>query len=86
MAIQQKQVDYAKESDDVMVLLIGLVKGIKAKKSAADLASSELAALMDAISGADQIPAEEKASPVVELQTVGYRFGELVAAIVEPSA
>ncbi len=81
MAVQKKEVEYSKEIDDVLVLVVELVKDIKAKKGAAELAAENLANLMNAVGGADQIPAEAKASLAVALQTAGYRSGELVAAL-----
>ncbi len=82
MAVQKKEVEYSKEIDDVLVLVVELVKDIKAKKGAAELASENLVHLMDAVAGADQIPAEAKASLPVALQTAGYRSGELAAALI----
>lgn len=82
MAIETKQVEVAKEMDDVMVLVCTLVRDIKAKKSPAELASGNLKNLMDAISGLDQI-AEEATHKKVALQTIGYRVGDLADALIE---
>ncbi len=83
MPIQKKEVEYAKEIDDVLALVVELVKDIKAKKSAGELAAENLENLIQAVAGAEQIPAEAKASLSVTLQTAGSRVGELVAALVE---
>ncbi|TXG77621.1 hypothetical protein E6Q11_02510 [Candidatus Dojkabacteria bacterium] len=77
MGIEKKEVEYAKELDDVLVLMIELAKDIKAGKDVALIASENLPGLMAAFSGADQIAAELKANPAVVSQTVGMRMGEL---------
>lgn len=82
MGIQQKQIDYAKEVDDVLVLVVELVKDIKAKKDMAALAAENLPNLMNAIGGLDQVGDEFKNKQVV-LSTVGYRVGELSGALID---
>lgn len=82
MAIEQKSVAYAKEIGDVMVLAVGLVAGIKAGKQIQQLAAEELPALMTAISGVDQAPAEVKADLKAALSTVGFHTGELAAILI----
>lgn len=81
MAIQKKEIEYAKELDDVMVLVVELVKDIKAKKDVAALAAENLPNLMNAIGGLDQIGDEFKNKPVL-LSTIGYRTGELGGALI----
>jgi hypothetical protein len=76
----KKEVSYSKEVDDVLVLVIELVKDIKAKKGAAEIATENLANLMAALSGIDSA-SEELKDKVVALQTIGYRTGELSAAL-----
>lgn len=82
MGKEKKEIEFNKETDDVMVLVIELVKDIKAKKPLAQLGAENLANLMTAIQGVDQIPAEAK-DKLVEMQTVGYRMGELISAITD---
>lgn len=81
MALEKREIEIAKETDDVMVLLIGIVKAAKAKKGVSEIAASELQDFLAAVSGADQIPSEAK-SPDAISRTVGMRLGELVAALV----
>lgn len=81
MAIQKKEVEYAKEIGDVMVLIVELVKDVKAKKAMSELMSENLPHLINAIGGVDQVPAEIAEHKVVALQTVGLHIGELAAAI-----
>ena len=81
MGIQTKQVEYAKEIDDVLVLVVELVKDIKAKKDMSALAAENLPNLMNAIGGLDQVGDEFKNKQVV-LSTVGYRVGELGGALI----
>lgn len=83
MAKEKKEIEFNKETDDVMVLVIGLVKDIKAKKPMGEIAASNLSNLIQAINSADQIAAESK-DHLVEFQTVGYRLGELIEAIIAP--
>lgn len=78
--IQQKQVEFAKELDDAMILAITLLSDIRAGKSAAEITGDALPKLMEAIAGIDQVPAE-MASRKVALQTIGYRAGELADAL-----
>lgn len=56
MAIEKKEVEYAKEIDDVMVLVYEVVKVIKEKGNYAELVDE----LVAAVSGADQIKDELK--------------------------
>lgn len=79
--IQQKQVDYSKELDDVMVLVVGLVADIKGGKSLAEISADALPNLMNAVAGANSVPEELAASRKVALQTIGYRSGELADAL-----
>jgi hypothetical protein len=80
--IQKKEIEFAKELDDVLVLVIELIKDIKAKKSAAQIGTENIPLLMTAIGNIDQLPEEAKNKPVV-LSTIGYRAGELAASFVE---
>lgn len=80
MSTAKKEIDFSKETDDVLVLLVGLVKDIKEKKGVSELVSNNLPKLMSAIGDADQIPEEQKDRKVL-LQTIGYRTGELADAL-----
>jgi hypothetical protein len=84
MAIETKQIEYAKETGDVMVAVIELVKDIKAGKSLAELGAENLTNLIAAVSGADQIPAEATHRAAI-LQTIGLHTGQLADALL-PSA
>ena len=81
MAIETKQVEYAKEADEVLALVVALVKDIKAGKEVADIASGRLPDLMVAISGFDAIGDEVAANRKVLLSTLGSRMGELTDAL-----
>lgn len=81
MAIEKKEIEIAKETDDCMVLLIGIVKSIKAGKSAGEIAAQELPAFMEALNGANQIGEEAKSKDAMA-RTVGMRAGELAAAFI----
>lgn len=82
MSIQKKEVEYAKEVDDVMVLVLELLKDIKEKKPVATLALENLQNLMNAMNGLDQVDEEVKANKAVVLATVGGRMGEIAGVFV----
>jgi hypothetical protein len=79
--IETKQVQIAKEVDEVFVFLIELDRDLKAKKSITDIAAENLPALMQAMSGLDQIDDEVSKDKFVVGQTAGYRLGELTAVL-----
>ena len=78
--IAKREVEYAKELDDVAALLVHVVKEAKAGKPAAEIASGSVAKLIDALAGVDQLPEEFKHRGIV-FSTLGYRIGELSDAI-----
>lgn len=78
MPILKREVDYAKEIDDVPVLLIGIVKDVKAGKPAAEVLLNAIPKLSDALSALDQADDEFKLNRKAALQTVLFRAGELV--------
>lgn len=80
--IETKSLPIAKETDDAMLLLVALVKDIKAKKSATEIGVDCLPKLMEAVSGIDQVDDEAKENKEVVLATVGYRTGELAGALI----
>lgn len=81
MSLQSRQVDYSKELDDVALLLVTVVRDIRAGKSAAELAADAFPKLIEALNGVDAVPGELKENLEVSLQTMGYRLGELVGAV-----
>lgn len=80
MGIETRQLQVAKEIDDVMLLFPEIIRQIRAGKSLMDLASSEFSNLVTAVQGIDQVPEELKADRKVALQTIGYRTGEIADA------
>lgn len=85
MAKEKKEIEYSKETDDVLVAIVELVKDVRAKKPISQLAGENLQNLINAVGGADQIPDEEKDRKVF-LQTIGYRTGELADALLGGSS
>lgn len=81
MAKENRTVEVMKEVDDVMLLIVNVVKAAKAKKSIAEIAASELQDLVNAMAGIDQIPVEFQ-DKEASLRTVGMRVGELSAALI----
>lgn len=81
--IETKQVQYAKELDDALALVVTVVQQLRAGKSAADIISQDIPLLVNAISGLDQVDAELQANFEVAVATIGGRFGELVAAFLK---
>lgn len=78
MAIQKREVEFAKEADDVILLVIELVKNRKEQAPITDL----LDELMSAIGGIGDVTAEASEHRKVLLQTIGYRAGELADAFI----
>ena len=73
MAIEKKEIEFAKELDDVMVLFVELVKGIKNKGDYTAL----LDELIGAINGADDIDDEVKANLKASINTVTLRANDI---------
>lgn len=78
MPILKKEVEYAKEIDDVGALLVGIVKDAKSGKSPAEIASGAVAKLVDALAGIDQMDDEMKGNRKAALQTLALRMSEMV--------
>ncbi len=85
MAIVKKEIDYAKELGDCMVLVVELVKDIKAKKSLSEIAGENLANLIAAIDGIDGASAEMKDHKEAAIATLGFHVGELAGALMAPA-
>jgi len=83
MAIEKKQIEFAKELDDALLLLIQVVKDAKSGKSPAEIASGSLPAFLAAVQGIDQVDDEMTANPAAFFSTIGYRGGELAAAFLK---
>lgn len=64
--IEKKEIEYAKEIDDVMVLLIKIIEVIKEKGDYATI----LTELIAAVSGIDNVSEEFKANKIVAINTV----------------
>lgn len=80
MGLAVKQIEIAKEMDDALALLEGVIKDAKAGKPVAEIATGNLQAFVEAIAGVDQIPAEASESRRAFLQTLGYRIGSIADA------
>ena len=74
MGIEKREVSYAKEMDDVLVLVIQLLNTIKNKGDYTAL----IGALVTAVDGVTNIPEEFKDMDAF-LSTVGYRMGQIPA-------
>lgn len=81
MAIIQVQKDVAKEVDEVLALMVGLVKDVKAKKPLAEIAAGQLVPLMSALEGIDKLDDEIKENRAAVMATVGAKMGDLLDAI-----
>lgn len=80
MAIEKREVEICKEADDLLALVIKLVKDLKAKKAIALIAAEDLPLAVTAMSGLEQIGEEAKNEEAL-FRTVGARVGELVQAL-----
>ena len=75
------KVDVPKEFSDCLVLIVELVKDIKAKNDIAAVVSENLPLLIAAIDGAQKIPEELKGEGVYK--AAGLFAGEIVEALVK---
>lgn len=82
MGVVKVEVEIAKEIDDVMGLVVELIKDIKAKKGVAELAAENLQGLMNAIAGIDQVQGEIAANKKAAIQGISLRVGDLVSALI----
>lgn len=82
--ILERSEKYAKEIDDVMVLIVDFVKKIRAGESVTVAALEEVQNALNAVAGINDIPAEMAANLEVCLRTVSARAGELAAALINP--
>ena len=83
MAVEKRETEYAKECDDVLALVVSVLRDAKAGKSLAEIAAGSLDELVSAVAGADQIPAEARANPAALSRTVHDRVWEAVAILTE---
>lgn len=86
MALKQLQVNVASELDDVLVLLVDVVKKLKEGKGVIEIGASELPLLAKAVAGLDQIPDEVKENPASCIAGAGVRIAELVGELLKPKA
>jgi hypothetical protein len=85
MAIEKREYDCAKEIDDVLQLVVEVIKDVKDGKGASAIAAENLPGLMTAISGADQALGEHAQNPSAVYATVGKAVGEIAGALLTPA-
>lgn len=83
MSKATRQVEYEKEIDDVMILVVGLVSDLKAKKSLAEISADNLPKLYAAIGSIGGVAGDFKEDMQVALETIGFRLGELGGALLK---
>lgn len=81
MAIETKTINYAKETDDVFVLFLNIVKKAKAGEPVAQVASEELQDLFTAVSGIGDAPSEFSVDLEASLQTAFSRSVSIALAL-----
>ena len=86
MSVQKREVEFAKEMDDVGAFLEQIVADAKAGKSIPEIAAGSLTGLVNAVSGIDQADDEAKANLKVACQTIGFRVGGIAAILVAPKS
>lgn len=79
MAIEKKEIDFAKETDDVMKLVVELVKTIKEKGDYANL----LDELIEAINGIDEVSAEYKSNLKAVINTVQLNVTDIAMIFIK---
>jgi len=85
MAIAERTEKYAKEIDEVMVLIVDTVKQVKAGVPLQEIALSQIQNALNALSNVDQVPEEFGQNLEVALRTIMARAAELAAALVQPA-
>lgn len=81
MAIQKREVEYAKEVDDVAVLLVKIVEMAKAGMSVVEIGAGAVTPLIDAVANIQGVGEEIAANKKVAISTIGYRVGEIAGAL-----
>ena len=81
MGLVQKQVDVAKEVDDVLGLVVHLVKEIKAGKDVGAIVAGSVQPLIEAVNGVDQASVELSTLPDAVANAVALRLSEVVSAL-----
>ena len=79
MAIEKKEIDFAKETDDVMKLVVELVKTIKEKGDYANL----LDELIAAINGIDEVSDEYKSNLKAVINTVQLNVTDIAMIFIK---
>jgi len=85
MPVLERMEQYAKETDDVGLLLVDLVAKIKSGTPLAELVALEFPNFVNAIQGATDIPGEITGNQGVALRTIGARMGELTEVLMSPT-
>lgn len=78
MGVVTKQVDIAKEVDDVLSLVVHLVKEIKAGKDVGAIVAGSVQPLIEAVSGVDQVAGELQANRRAAYNSASLRLAEMV--------
>lgn len=83
MPLETREIEVPKEFDDVLLLVLELVRDLKDKKELAVVASENLPNLMNAIQGVDQIDDELKADLPAFLKAASSRAVDIAALFLE---
>lgn len=84
MGIETKQVQIAKETDDILMLLIKIAGDAKAGMPALEIAAGSLQEFIKAVDGSQDIDDEIKEDVEAVLETVGRGLGKLAAIFLIP--
>lgn len=82
MAISQRTVNYVEEVDALMVLLVTILKEVKAGKTVAEIGTELLPQLISVLAGISKLKDELVNKKVLE-ETIGYRLGDIVSLLTE---
>ena len=88
--VEKREVEYSKELDVVASLLVDVIAIIKTKVAAGEtvgaiaaaLAAAEFSHLIQAVAAISEVDDNVVENRKVAMQTIGYRLGELVDALV----
>lgn len=79
--IETRQVQYAKELDEAMSAVIGIIKDVRSGKNVLEIITGNIPALIAAVGGLEQVQGELSQNFQVASETIGYRLGDLTSAL-----
>lgn len=86
MAVVKKDVEIAKEVDDVLGLVVHIIQEAKAGKDVGSIMAGSVQKLIDAVSGVDQVAVELESARKAVYNTAALRLADVVDALLPKKA